>query len=152
MRLHRIEVDDEVLAFLKSRAEGFNETPNSVLRRELLGRNGAPVATEAREASGLPEFPFGTPAALEQVLWVIFGVKERRRSRPEATSWIAKQIGVAPQTVLDKYCRQLGLTADRFDVLIREPGLKRLRELLVQKHGAHRASVERFFDNLSDGT
>ena len=46
--MRRIEIDDEVYAWLADKAKGF-EQPNDVLRRELLG---ASAMTEDRSAKG----------------------------------------------------------------------------------------------------
>lgn len=136
MRMHQIEVDDEVLGYLKAKAEAFVDTPNSVLRRQLLeGRPGR----KTRPGSGgsgdgePPDVPAGAPQALRQILEVVILVQREGKTRTEATALVARQHGVAPQTVLDKYCRQLGLTAAEFDKLIDEPELARLRELLREK-------------------
>lgn len=49
-----IEVDDEVFAYLQSRSEPLVDTPNDVLRRELLGRAGqSATATRARRDGSL---------------------------------------------------------------------------------------------------
>lgn len=55
-----IEIDDDVMDFLKSRAEPFVDTPNSVLRR-MLGIGGSPQ--RSRDASDEPQFNGSTPRA-----------------------------------------------------------------------------------------
>jgi hypothetical protein len=158
MRVFTIEVDEEVFAHLQAKAQAFVDTPNTVLRRELLGRQPAPApelsaAAERRRAArsplppapSLPSMPFGTPAALKQTLWVAHLVLDKGRARSEATADVARVLGVAPQTVLDKYCRQLGLTADAFDRMLREPGLHKLEALLVAKFANHADTIRGFF-------
>ena len=117
--MHQIEVDDEVLGYLKANAEAFVDSPNSVLRRELLGRRpgrkaGKPSGGGLGGRSGRewsPDLPPNTPQALRQIIEVTALVRGEGKGRPEATGFVARRHGVAPQTVLDKYCRQLGLTA-----------------------------------------
>jgi hypothetical protein len=38
MKFHQVDVDDEVFEYLKRKAEPFVDTPNSVMRRELLNK------------------------------------------------------------------------------------------------------------------
>ena len=69
MRMHQIEVDEEVFSYLQRKAQPFLDTPNTVLRRELSLR-------QATRASG--STPLGaerTPGSLPilpalQGLWV----------------------------------------------------------------------------------
>ena len=159
MRLINIEVDEEVFAYLQSEATALVDTPNSVLRRELLGRakaaHRAPGRTPSPQtprlaiANGLPKLAFGTPAALQQILWVIYLVKKNHRARSEATADVAKFARVTRQTVSDKYGRQLGLTAHRFDILLRKPSLGEVEQLLKKKFPAHEAMIQRFLRSLS---
>ncbi len=145
MRVHQIDVDDEVMAYLKSKAEPLIDTANSVLRRELLGRlhrlsERRPVGQPGVGLSSLPDISrpvFGLPQALRQILAVVQLTRNGARTRPEATATVAKQFGVETQTVLDKYCRQLGLTALAFDRLLDQAGLTDLRALLKRKFPEH---------------
>ena len=152
-----VEVDEEVFACLESEARNRIETHNTVLRRRLLAdptppnpRSGQRISVPGPGTSdralgahpGLPDLPFGTPSALQQILWVAHLVRSTDRSRPEATADVARAIVVTPQTVSDKYGRQLGLTADRFDVLLREPSLGQLEQLLGDRFPRHRATIQ----------
>ena len=163
--MHRftVEVDDEVYAFLDAEATSRLETHNTVLRRRLLPqlasgdravdwhsvpgrkvRNLVPIVAPA----GLPSFPPGTPSALQQILWVAHLVRAKGRSRPEASSDVARLLRVATQTVNDKYGRQLGLTADRFDVLLREPSLKQFETLLAERFPQYRSTIQTVLKDL----
>ncbi|KHJ74585.1 MULTISPECIES: hypothetical protein [Rhodococcus] len=52
--MHKIEVDDEVFALLQQLAVPFVDTPNSVLRRELLGpERGKPSENSASKSADL---------------------------------------------------------------------------------------------------
>jgi hypothetical protein len=152
-----IEIDEDVFSYLQAKAQPFLDTPNTVLRRELLAHEQSPTlhrslpADQARRASArssapisLPGLPFGTPAALQQTLWVMHLVLSNGRARSEATADVATMLSVTPQTVLDKYCRQLGLTAGRFDLLLRGPDLKQLETLLVTKYSEHAKTILQF--------
>jgi hypothetical protein len=92
--------------------------------------------------------PFGTPAALQQILWVTYLVRENGRPRSDATADVARILRVTPQTVLDKYSRQLGLTAMAFDRLLHDAGLRDLRSLLLQKFAGHEETIRQFLSGL----
>lgn len=162
-----IEVDQEVFAHLEAEARSRIETHNTVLRRRLLLDRSTPgPSSDSRlqapgrkrpdvvvnTSPGLPDLPLGTPAALQQILWVAHLVRSRDRSRPEATADVARVLGVTPQTVTDKYGRQLGLTADRFDVLLREPSLRELEGLLTERFPRHRESIQHLLAALRPAT
>ena len=88
MKFFKIEVDEDVFEYLKGKAEAFVDTPNSVLRRELF-RKANDVKVTQKVLSRFPELPQGIPTALQHTLEVIFLVKERGMSRPEATNTVA---------------------------------------------------------------
>jgi hypothetical protein len=156
MRLHTIEVDDEVFRHLQSQAQPLLDTPNTVLRRLLLGalaptgqaHTGRAPSIKPEAATQLPAMPFGTPAALQQILWVTYLVRENGRPRPDATTDVARFLRVRPQTVFDKYSRQLGLTAVAFDRLLRDTELTALRSLLLQKFPGHEEAIRQFLSGL----
>ena len=156
MASHQIEIDDEVLSFLKAQAEPFVDTPNSVLRRLLLYNNRPmerqPVNMLSVNAAGpvTPDWGPGVPQALQQTLEVIHLAKKRHRPRKEATSDIAKKHHVDYQTVIDKYCRQLGLQAYQFDALLDRNGMTELRELLLKKYPRHSDLINSFFQQLRE--
>ena len=144
MTTHRVEVDDEVFAFVKSHAEPLVDNFNSSLRRLLpLAAKPAKNSVPAAANAGTPTFPTGTPQALRQIVEVALLVQGGAYARPSATQFVAKRHGVAPQTVQDKYARQLGLTAHQFDLLLEQPGLKELRYLLTSKFASHADAINR---------
>lgn len=150
MGMHQIEVDDEVFAYLKAKAEAFVDTPNSVLRRELLAaRPGRKTVTPGGRGLGggngrdeYPGFAPDAPQALRQIVEVTLLVRGKGKGRSEATGIVARRYGVAPQTVLDKYCRQLDLTAAAFDDLLREQELTALRGMLRKKFSRWSPAIE----------
>lgn len=149
MRMHTIDIDQEVLDYLKSQAEPFTDTPNDVLRRLLFGKASSEKRAQfkPREAAShnLPPVPAGTPKALEHILQVVYMTHFSGIPRTKATKDVAKMHGgIAPQTVLDKYCRQLNLKASEFDRLVAEPGLSGLKEILYAKFNGHREVIDNY--------
>ena len=142
---HQIEIDDEVMAVLKDHAEAFVDTPNAVLRRLLLGDGGG-VGGGAVQAAAVPELKAPVPKALEQILQVVGLVQTSGLDRVEATHVVARHHGVAFQTVLDKYARQLGFTAQKFDALLTDPEVSELKELLLRQFPKHGATIERVLE------
>jgi hypothetical protein len=131
--MEKIEIDGDVFAFLRSKVRNFNETPNSVLRREL-GLDKTPVAVESRSSpSLLVLIPKSAPAALEQIMEVVQLVRVQGMDRVSATLRVAERLKVARETVGDKYGRQMDLSTQEFDALLREKDLGRLRAKLIQK-------------------
>lgn len=131
MRIHQIEIDHEVFTFLKAKAEAFVDTPNDVLRRELLKKNSK--SSSSQPISNLPEVAADTPQALAQILHVAYLVRVRNLDRIEATEHIAREHGVKKQTVIDKYTRQIKMKAADFDKLLYQPDPKDLKNLLKHK-------------------
>ncbi len=153
MQTYKIEIDEKVWNYLKSKAEPFEDTPNSVLNRILLGGQLSRLHEVNRKtAVSIPtSFPDGVPKALAQILEVIHEVKKSGRNRRDATNLVAQRRNTAPQTVIDKYCRQLGKRAYEIDRLLEDQDLKEFRALLERKFVNHRDLVGSFFDTLKDG-
>lgn len=145
MRTHQVEVDDEVFSFVKGRAEPLVDSFNSALRRLLpleeartQRRAQSPKSDHAiAAATNLSSMANGTPQALRQILEVAQLVRGGAYTRTAATQYVAKQHRVFPQTVLDKYCRQLDLTASQFDRLLEQEELPDLRKVLRSKFPDH---------------
>jgi hypothetical protein len=153
MQTHKIEVDEKVWNYLKSKAEPFQDTPNSVLNRLLFRGQLSELHGVNKKAAitTLPGFPDGVPKALAQILEVIYEVKKSGRNRRDATNLVAQRRNTAPQTVIDKYCRQLGKRAYEIDRLLEDQNLKEFRALLERKFVNHRDLIGSFFDTLKDG-
>lgn len=151
MRMHKIDIDQEVLDYLKSQAEPFTDTPNDVLRRLLLGKTSSEKLVQFKPKEGLshnpPPVPGGTPKALEHILQVVYLNHFLGIPRSKATKDVAKMHGgIAPQTVLDKYCRQLNLKASEFDKLIAEPGFSGLKKKLYAKFSGHSEVIDNYLN------
>ncbi len=158
MSRHSIEVDNEVFEFLKEHAEPFVDTPNSVLRKMLLGTpgKGEPLQATVQEGhspyhhSGNFRSRLGQPASLEQILEVVDLVVRGGKDRIEATHLVARRRGVAFQTVLDKYTRQLGIEAARFESLLAQAGQSGLRRLLLERFPRHADEIRKLLDSSAE--
>jgi hypothetical protein len=140
MQYHKIEVDERVWNYLKTKAEPFEDTPNSVLNRILFGQT---------PDSSTPRIPQSAPKASAQILEVIYEVKRSGRTRHEATNIVAQRRRTAPQTVIDKYCRQLGKRAYEIDHLLADQNLTEFRTLLEKRFSNHRDLISSFFTSLN---
>ena len=144
MKMHPIEVDDLILDFLKVNAVPFSDTPNSVLHKLLFGDRGAAQGTSFLKSRTNARIP----RALSQTLDVIYEVIKNRQIRQQATRLVAARNGTATQTIIDKYCRQLGKTASEIDHLLQEPSLDSMQTILKKKYSSHENIINDFFDNL----
>ncbi len=150
MKMYTIEIDEKVWGFLQKHAEPFIDTPNSVLNQILFG---ASKKTDEQECvSTTPEVTIqGAPKSLSQILEVIYEMEVNGYSRTEATNRVAQKRGTAPQTITDKYCRQIGKKAHEIDQLLSESGYKEFKELLKKKFVAHQQIIDTYFETLMMG-
>ena len=144
MPMHKIEVDDVIYRYLKSKAEPFVDTPNTVLHRELFGNNSS---LSVEPVQNIPQISVGTPAALRHIIEVAYLVRAGGYDRSEATKIVARRHGVTRETIQDKYTRQLGLTASDFDVLLAEYNESKLIECLNRRFPGHKSLIERLREN-----
>jgi len=152
MKMISIEIDEEIFNLLQKQATPFVDTPNDVLRRILLEKTPAqgsevPKFNPVKSSTPLPVLPGGVPKALEHTLQVAYLVRNRKMSRSRATQRLADIHRVAPQTILDKYCRQLELTAAEFDQLLQETDLKSLKNLLHKKFPSHFRTINDYLSS-----
>jgi len=152
MKTYEIQVDEEIWSFLKKHAVPFEDTPNSVLRRFLFGNNegATSIKNKPEQKEEFPTFSSGVPKALAQILEVIYLVKKRGFTRTDATNKVADKRRTAPQTVIDKYCRQLNKKAFEIDNLLQDEKLDDFRLLLERKFINHRDVIRSFFNSLED--
>ena len=150
MKMHTIEIDETIWSYLQKHAEPFVDTPNSVLNRILFG-----VSQTSSPKSPEPEIPTvsiqGIPKSLAQILEVIYEIEVNGCSRTEATKRVAHKRGTSPQTITDKYCRQIGKKAHEIDLLLSEPGYENFKKLLEAKFDSHRQVFESYFETLLIG-
>jgi|GEM_PF-1723658 len=151
MRYYTIEVDETIWNHLKSKAEPFEDTPNSVLHRLLFNISDSSKALKGQPIGMGDILPLQRkiPEALSQILEVIFEVKVNGRERSDATRVVAKKRGRATQTVLDKYCRQLNKKAYEIDELLSSDNLDEFRHILERKFQIYRSEITLFFGNLT---
>ncbi|MBW2436385.1 MAG: hypothetical protein PVH74_00360 [Desulfobacterales bacterium] len=151
MKMFPIEIDERVWRYLQKHAEPFIDTPNSVLSRLLLGTSTHPPD----KADTPPDVPTvsieGTPKSLAQILEVIYEMEINGYSRTEATNRVAQNRGTAPQTITDKYCRQLGKKANEINELLSEPGYEQFKQLLKSKFSGHQVIIDTYFESLMIG-
>lgn len=142
MQTHMIEIDEDVWNHLKQFAEPFVDTPNSVLRRILL------TEQNLKEPSNSLIEIKGIPKSLSQIFEVLYEIEVNGCSRIEATHRVAEKRGTAPQTIVDKYCRQLNQRAHEIDALFDEPGYPNFQALLKQKFDQHQYIIDLYFETL----
>ena len=147
MKMHEIEIDDRVWQHLQKNAEPFVDSPNSVLNRLLFDESDRMSAEKS--AFSIPSVKIqGLPKSLTQILEVVYEMEVNGYSRIQATNRVAKKRGTAPQTITDKYCRQLGKRAHEIDKLMAEPGLQSFKELLTNKFSDEKEIIDMYFDSM----
>ncbi len=147
MKMYSIDIDEKIWHHLQQHAEPFVDTPNSVLNRLLFG-----IGAKNPAIGPLFSIPAvsieGLPKSLTQILEVVYEMEVNGYTRIQATNRVAKKRGTAPQTITDKYCRQLGKRAHEIDDLLTEPGYERFKNLLIRKFDGHKAIIDMYFDSL----
>jgi len=147
MEKYSIEVDESVWHHLQRNAEPFVDTPNSVLNRLLFDEKAPPTETSA--VLSIPTVSIqGLPKSLAQILEVVYEMEVNGYSRTQATNRVAKKRGTAPQTITDKYCRQLSKRAHEIDELLAVPGYAGFKDLVASKYSDHRGIIDMYFDSM----
>jgi len=148
IRMYQIDVDEEVYNFLKQHAEPFKDTPNSVLR-QFLPLTSSEVGIKDNNGRKIsPQFPEGVPNALAQILEMIILLKNPGLNRVEATHTVADLRGITYQSVIDKYCRQLGKKAYEVDELLITSNIDEFKTILIERFPHHSKVIERTFDEI----
>jgi negative regulator of replication initiation len=147
MKMHTIEIDENLWSYLQKHAEPFVDTPNSVLNRILFDTSNA--ASPINDEPKIPAVSIqGIPKSLAQILEVVYEIEINGYSRTEATKRVAHKRGTSPQTITDKYCRQIGKKAHEIDQLLSEPGYEGFKKILESKFGAYQQVIESYFETL----
>ena len=150
MKTHLIEIDEKIWCHLQQNAEPLVDTPNSVLNRLLFGTAGK--QEKAAACFSIPAVSIqGLPKSLAQILEVVYEMEVNGCSRTEATKRVAHKRGTSPQTITDKYCRQIGKKAHEIDQLLSEPGYSQFRALLKTKFNNHAQVIDTYFESLMMG-
>ncbi len=144
--MHIIEIDDYIMNFLKQNADPFSDTPNSVLHKLLFSSRIMDNTHRTKTTSSYTRLP----RALSQTLDVIHEVIMNGLTRQEATRVVAERNGTTTQTIIDKYCRQLGKTASEIDDLLKEPGLVTFQTIMKIKFSKFENTINVFFNNLQN--
>lgn len=158
-KTHQIEINEDVMNYLRNHARAFEDKePNDVLIRELgiFGTSKIPFVEIERtkpsttyiEKLDLLKLPGELPDALQQILQVIYLVK-MGSDRENAAKTVALYRNISYSTVADKYARQLKITTDEFDDLLRGPE-NELREILIQKFSYYINDIENFFNDIRE--
>ena len=141
--MYTIEIDETIWRLLQKHAEPLVDTPNSVLHKLFVQVIGA----KPRERKEAVEFK-GLPKSLSQIFDVLYEMEKNGYSRVEATNIVARKRGTASTTIMDKYCRYLGLTAQKVDELFKEPGYLTYKDMLKEKYSDYNEPIDMFFDTL----
>jgi len=147
MKMYTIEIDENVWRYLQKHAEPFIDTPNSVLNRMLFRTSMEPPA-KASESKTPAISIEGIPKSLAQILEVVYEIKINGLSRTEATKRVAQKRNTSPQTVTDKYCRQIGKKAREIDQLLSGADCENFKNILKDKFSMHRQFIEAYFETL----
>ena len=136
MQYHQVQVDNEVFEYVKRHAEPLVDDFNSAIKKLLKFYSNFDIDTsklskEKKDHFKIKKIPAGTPQALIQILKVAHFVLSGY-SRGQATKTVAKEHNSTPQTVIDKYTRQLKISASKFDWLLAQPSCNELRTLLKE--------------------
>lgn len=148
MKTYTIEIDETVWTYLQQNAEPFVDTPNSVLLKLLFGDLNE--ESEDEPAFKIPSVSVkGSPRSLAQILEVVYEMEVNGYTRTQATNRVAKKRGTAPQTITNKYCRQLSKRAHEIDELLGEPGYERFKNLLKSKFKDQQQVIDTYFETLA---
>lgn len=173
MRWHKVEVDDDVFEIVQKHAEPLVDTFNSALRKVLV--SGRSTSKFRRETGDVANFePDGLksavqqrnqptrtteivepdvlsepmPAALRQILKVVWRVSDATIPRVQACHEVANDLRITFQSVLDKCTRQLGIKTNEFDAYLHQGQMRELENFLLKRFSEQRARIQQFFTVL----
>ncbi|MFE4173285.1 hypothetical protein ACFRR7_14740 [Streptomyces sp. NPDC056909] len=129
--MRTIEVDDEVFAYLQSRSEPLVDTPNDVLRRELLGSVGrsAGAAGARRTGSLTPLIEAGLVSAGDVLQHHQSRLKRTHTATVTADGWIEIPDGQAFPQPSPALKAQTGSSINGWGQYTHVPSGRRLQEL-----------------------
>lgn len=126
-----IEVDDEVFAYLQSRSEPLVDTPNDVLRRELLGgaRRSANAPLGRRSGSLMPLIEAGLVSAEDTLQHHQSRLRRTHTATVTADGWIEIPDGRAFPQPSPALKAQTGSSINGWGQYTHMPSGRRLQEL-----------------------
>lgn len=129
--MRRIEIDDEVFGYLQSRSEPLIDTPNDVLRRELLGdsRSTAEVAGQRRAGSLTPLIEAGLIAVGDTLEHHQSRLKRTHTAVVTADGWIEIPDGRVFPRPSPALKAQTGTSINGWGQYTHAPSGRRLQEL-----------------------
>ena len=68
--------------------------------------------------------------------------------RNQATNFVAEKYSIFPQTVMDKYCRQLNMSTKEIDELLKDSHLRALRSKLKNKFSKCSDDIDNYFNEI----
>lgn len=138
--MRTIEVDDEVFAYLQRHSEPLVDTPNDVLRRELLKDKKPPVDKRSDRKTGtlMPIIEAGLAAAGDKVRHHQSRLKRTHEATITADGWIEIPDGRAFPQPSPALKAQTGSEINGWGQYTHVPSGRRLQELReeVAKHPA----------------
>ncbi|MFE6713967.1 hypothetical protein [Streptomyces sp. NPDC057695] len=136
--MRKIEIDDEVFAYLQRRSEPLVDTPNDVLRRELLGEG--KTDSSAGSERGLGGLMFIIEAGLAAPGDQLMHHQPRRRRTHEATitadGWVELPDGRVFAQPSPALKAQTGSDINGWGQYTHVPSGRKLQELREEARGA----------------
>lgn len=146
MKYYTIRIDEELMEYLRKHARPYEERePNDTLRK-LFNLNHQPTPQINISVSAKVSNRF--PSALQQILEV-YSLVRNGEKRTDATNWVAKERNITPQSVIDKYTRQLGQKAYEIDRLMEPANAEEFKNLLSEKFPFYRKDISEFLGSLN---
>lgn len=140
--MNKIEIDNEVMDILRKHAEPFIESHNDVLRK-LLG-----IDNNGKSYIKCPAISELLPKALVQILEVFYLIIAENYPRNRATNFIAIKYSIFPQTVMDKYCRQLKMTANKIDSLLLDNDIREIKSIIKINFPKFSNDIDKYFNQI----
>ncbi len=140
--MNKIEIDNEVMDILRKYAEPFIDSHNDVLRK-LLG-----IENNGKSYIKCPAIPELIPKALVQILEVFYLIIAENFSRNRATNFVANKYSIFPQTVMDKYCRQLKMTTSKIDSLLLDNDIREIKSTIKSNFPKFSKDIDKYFNEI----
>lgn len=133
--IRKIEVDDEVFAYLQRHGEPLVDAPNDVLRRQLLGTSGPGASHSRRTGSLLPLIEAGLVAANDTLQHHQSRLRRTHEATVTADGWVELPDGRAFSRPSPALKAQTGNDINGWGQYIHLPSGRRLQELREEAFG-----------------